>query len=214
VVYPPLSAARECISDTERDLNRLVFCGRLEESKGAAEAVHVLSLLPGEFYLEVLGDGPQRGVLEKSVSEAPLADRVKFHGWVDAAARDRVLARAGVLLLPSLCDEAFGMAGLESFAQGTPVVAYNVGGVSEWCWPGAGVLVSCGDPPAAARAVLELVHDPTRWQNHSRAAKRVAQEFPPDRFGREWEELLNEVLRGEWKARSRAGIVCRHNPKP
>ncbi len=191
VLYPPRLTSPQ-MKESERDLHRLVFCGRLEESKGAADAVRILSLLPSGLYLEILGDGPQRDRLGQTVRDHQLENRVKFRGWVDSVTRDKILASARALLLPSLCDEAFGMAGLEALAQGTPVVAYDVGGVSEWCRDGAGLLVPCGDVRRAAMAVRELTEDPTRWANHSRAAKRVAQhEFAVDRFGRDLEELLS-----------------------
>lgn len=197
VIHPPSSAVPEVIGDSERDLNGLVFCGRLEAAKGPAEAVRVLSLLPQPFHLEILGDGPERESLTRQVGEGRLAGRVSFHGWVDPTSRNRILARSGTLLLPSLCDEAFGMAGLEAFALGTPVVAFKVGGVSEWCLPGAGVLVKCGDVLGVARAVQELTQTRARWTSYSRAARRLARlEFPPERFERELEELF-ETLHAE-----------------
>jgi glycosyltransferase involved in cell wall biosynthesis len=55
------------------------------------------------------------------------------------------MASAGAVVMPSRWDEAFGMVGIEAFAQGTPVLAYNVGGIAEWCTPDAGYLVPCGN---------------------------------------------------------------------
>jgi glycosyltransferase involved in cell wall biosynthesis len=113
---------------------------------------------------------------------------------VDAIARDACLASSGVLLMPSLWNEAFGMAGLEALAQGTPVVAYDVGGISEWCHGGAGRLVPCGDVRQAARAVRELADNPSRWAVHSRAAKQVALlEFPTTRFGSELDDIVRQL---------------------
>jgi glycosyltransferase involved in cell wall biosynthesis len=191
VLYPPRLSCSEHILFSKRDLRRLVFCGRLEEVKGAGEAIRILSLLPDEFHLEIFGEGPERGRLGKRVEDLKLGQRVRFHGWVDPMTRDRGLASAGALLMPSLWDEAFGMAGIEALAQGTPVVAYDVGGVSEWCRGGVGVLVSCGDVRRAAAAVRQLTNDPERWMVHSRAAQRlVALEFPAERFARQLDGVL------------------------
>jgi glycosyltransferase involved in cell wall biosynthesis len=181
--------------DLRRDLCRLVFCGRLEEVKGGRDAISILSLLPEEYYLEILGEGIERARLEDLADRHQLGLRVKFRGWVDGATRDNVLASAGLLLMPSLWDEAFGMAGIEALAQGTPVVAYDVGGISEWCRDGAGMLVPCGEVQGAARAVLDLTEDPVRWAVHSCAAKRIAQlEFPKGRFARELDEVIGEAM--------------------
>jgi glycosyltransferase involved in cell wall biosynthesis len=196
VLYPPRLVCQENGGAAARDLHRLVFCGRLEEAKGAADAVRILSLLPVQFYLEILGDGAECERLARMVQEYHLGNRVKFRGWVDSLTRDRILVSAGVLLMPSLWAEAYGMVGMEALAQGTPVVAYDVGGVSEWCRGQAGILVRCGDVGRAAMAVRGLTEDPIRWAIHSSAAKRVAElEFPTDRFGRELDQLLREVLK-------------------
>jgi len=194
VLYPPRSSGSECTIAALRNLRRLVFCGRLEEVKGAEDAIRTLALLPNEFHLEMLGEGLDRGRLGELVADLKLGARVRFHGWVAPKTRDKWLASAGVLLLPSLWDEAFGMAGIEALAQGTPVVAYDVGGVSEWCRDGAGVLVGCGDIRRAAAAVDQLTADPVRWAVHSRAARDLVDlEFPPERFVIELDAVL---LRG------------------
>src|SRR5262249_807224 len=111
------------------------------------------------------------------------------------ARRDLLLSSAGALLMPSLYAEAFGMAGIEALAQGTPGVAYDVGGISEWCHAGAGGLVPFGDIWQAARAVRGLTEDAVSWAKHSRAASRVAElEFPSVRFARELDEILTRIL--------------------
>ena len=194
VLYPSRAGSKEPGKQPERDLHRLVFCGRLEAVKGAEEALRILSLLPEPYYLEILGDGPERGRLAKAAWDLQLDHRVAFRGWVDEPTRDRWLAAAGVLLMTSLWDEAFGMAGLEAMAQGTPVVAYDVGGVSEWCGGDAGELVRCGDVRRAAVAVLQLTRDTAHWTVHSGAALQVAnQQFPVGRFEHELAKMLAEL---------------------
>jgi glycosyltransferase involved in cell wall biosynthesis len=200
VLYPPLmTGQRDGVRPGTsalhaRDMHRLVFCGRLEQVKGAGDVISILSLMPKEYHLEILGDGPERERLARLVDELELTPRVAFRGRVDGPTRDRVLASAGVLLMPSLCDEAFGMAGIEALAQGTPVVAYDVGGISEWCRDRAGVLAPCGDVQAAATAVREMCEDAMRWTECSCAARRVAELFAQGRFAREFNAALDETL--------------------
>lgn len=195
LLYPPRLTNRLPTAAVARDLKRLVFCGRLEEVKGASDAIAILKLLPVEYHLDVLGDGVERPRLLDQAKRDCLVNRVKFHGWVDAAARDSCMRSAGVVLIPSLWDEAFGMAGPEAFAMGTPVVAYDVGGISEWCREGSGILVHCGDVRHAAAAVLQLTQDPGGWRAWSAAARRIAdEEFPPSRFGEELDGILNRVF--------------------
>jgi glycosyltransferase involved in cell wall biosynthesis len=102
---------------------------------------------------------------------------------------------AGLLLIPSLWGEAFGMIGVEAFAQGTPVVGYNVGGIEEWCRCGAGILVSCGDIKAAAVAIQSIASDYAKWSNYSSCAKRIGEtEFRESDFRKSLLTLLQPML--------------------
>jgi glycosyltransferase involved in cell wall biosynthesis len=196
VLYPPLLTKSHQQLAPARDLTRVIFCGRLEPVKGTADAIQILSLLPEPYCLDVLGDGPDRDHLARLVEHLGLQRRVNFCGWVDAPTRDRLMSCAGALLLPSIWDEAFGMAGVEAMSLGTPVVAYDVGGVSEWARGNGAVLVPCGDAPAAAAAVLHLTHDAPRWADHSRAARKAAAGLSRERFGREVRQMMAEVASG------------------
>ncbi len=173
VLYPPRIGA-EPQNDVKRCLTNVVFCGRLEAVKGAEDAIKIVHALPPRYSLDILGDGCESQQLRQLASDLGIADRVRFHGWVSPIERDRIFAASGVLLVPSLWDEAFGMVGVEAFAQGTPVVAYDVGGISEWCDPEAGILVKCSDIPAAAAAIESVTRDPSRWASFSIAASQIA----------------------------------------
>jgi glycosyltransferase involved in cell wall biosynthesis len=64
------------------------------------------------------------------------------------------MARAAVVLCPARWDEPFGMAAAEAQACGTPVIAFQRGGLSEVIMDGVtGFLVPPDDLPGAAQAV-------------------------------------------------------------
>lgn len=71
------------------------------------------------------------------------------------------LAKAHVMVLPSLYGEGLPMVLLEGMAAGVPVVASAVEGMSEILEDGqAGVLVPPGDAPALADALASLLDEP------------------------------------------------------
>ena len=88
--------------------------------------------------LRVAGKGP----LEELVAQAFGADYLGF------LAPDRVrclLGTAQYLVAPSTCYETFGLAALEAFACGTPVIASRHGGLGELVTDGVtGLLVTTG----------------------------------------------------------------------
>lgn len=105
--------------------------------------------------LLMIGDGPDRPVVEERVRSLGLEPRVRFLGYLDDLVP--LLQHSDVFLLPSE-TESFGLAALEAMACGVPVVASDVGGLPEVIGRGeGGHLVPCGDIDGMAAAVLRLV---------------------------------------------------------
>ena len=175
-----LAAARS--PESRSAVPRLVVLARLVPHKQIEHAVEVAVRLRGQLpglELDVVGDGWWRDRLEQAVAGLGAQDVVRFHGHVADGERDRLLARAWLMLLPSV-KEGWGLAVLEAAAQGTPTVAYRwAGGVAESVVDGeTGLLVEDLDQMVArTRQVLT-----NRWTRDrlGEAARRRAQEFDWD----------------------------------
>jgi teichuronic acid biosynthesis glycosyltransferase TuaC len=98
----------------------LVSVGHLVARKRHADVLRALAELPGRRYL-VIGDGPERGALERLASELGVADRVEFAGQLPPAEALARARRCEVFVMPSV-DEAFGVAYVEAMAGGLPAV--------------------------------------------------------------------------------------------
>lgn len=130
---------------------------------------HIRKYVPARLVL--VGDGPDRPSVARRVTELGLESSVTFLGKrTDFAAE---LARAEVFLLSSE-SESFGVAALEALSCGVPVVAYDVGGLSEVVTGECGVLVAPLDPAALADGVLGLLRDDVRSTHMRRAARAHA----------------------------------------
>ncbi len=147
-------------SDGERSPTpRLCVLARLVPHKQIEHAVAVTARLRTEFpglVLDIIGEGWWRDELDAAVQALDAGEAVRFHGHVDDAERDRLLARAWLMLLPSV-KEGWGLAVLEAAAQRTGTVAYrDAGGVNESIVDGmTGLLVDDLDEMAAVtRKVL------------------------------------------------------------
>jgi glycosyltransferase involved in cell wall biosynthesis len=89
------------------------------------------------------------------------------------------------------------MVGIEAFAKGTPVVAYDVGGISEWCKPTAGILVKCGDLDGFAEAIGIITANYDQWRRFSVAAESIAESrFTLSEFQHKARELINDGVSG------------------
>ena len=152
----------------------IVFVGRLCHQHAPDLAVAALALMrtPGAR-LRLVGDGEDRGAIDRQVGALGLTGRVELVGFRPDPAPD--LRAADVVVIPSHYD-GMSLALLEAMASGAAVVATRVAGTS--ALDGVGVLVPAGDPQALARAVDALLADPDRRQLLGQMArKRAVEQF-------------------------------------
>ena len=122
----------------------VLFAGRVVEAKGIREAIDAWRRSGSALPFVVAGTGPLRGEIE--------AEGVEVLGWLDRRSLSAAYRRAAVVVMPSRWQEPFGIVGLEALTLGTPVAAWDSGGVREW-HPGGELLVPWGDVDGLAAAL-------------------------------------------------------------
>jgi glycosyltransferase involved in cell wall biosynthesis len=149
----------------------ILFVGRLAEEKGLC---HVLELPDHAIHPPILiaGDGPLSSEVEMAVKQSP---SITYAGKLDRAEVARQVASARLMVMPSLWREPGPLAALEAMAAGTPLIAYDNGGLAEYVADaGAGIVV----PPTVsslASAVESLYDDRERWEEFSSNALRAVE---------------------------------------
>ncbi|HUH15532.1 MAG TPA: glycosyltransferase family 4 protein [Gaiellaceae bacterium] len=137
----------------------LAFAGRLTAQKSLDVALEALARTPG-VALVVAGDGGERPALERRAADLGLAGRVRFVGPLPREQVLELLAAADAALLTSSWEN-FPHGLVEALGVGTPVVATDVGGVTEVVRDGEnGLLVAPRDPAALAAALERFFADP------------------------------------------------------
>ncbi len=102
---------------------RLLMVGQLIHRKGIDISLKVLSeIRDSTWELSIVGDGPERGVLQELTASLNLTDKVQFLGHCDNPAR--WYAQSDLLLFPSR-SESLGLVALEAMAHGTPCLAFR-----------------------------------------------------------------------------------------
>jgi glycosyltransferase involved in cell wall biosynthesis len=103
---------------------------------------------------------------------------VTMLGQLNSREVNAAIDASSLVAVPSLWPEPFGLMGIEAQARGRPVVAYDVGGISEWMGD-AGILVPRGDTGALARSISTVL-EPASWNAFSEAALRQAAAYSID----------------------------------
>ena len=117
---------------------RIAFVGRLMPVKGVAMLLEAITALDFPVQLTVVGEGPERSVLESMSAELGIAEKVLFTGNLPLNEVAQIIQRAHVFCLPSV-RESGGAVLLEAMAVARPVIAIDFGGPAEIVDDGVGV---------------------------------------------------------------------------
>lgn len=125
---------------------RLVAVGRLVRQKGYDRLLPLLARCRADIQLTIIGNGPDRDILERAAADLGLQQRVRFLGF--QAQPWPYLAGADAFVLPSRW-EGMPNAALEALVCGTPVIATpEAGGINDvapMAQQGAVTIASYGD---------------------------------------------------------------------
>jgi glycosyltransferase involved in cell wall biosynthesis len=104
-----------------------LFVGRLEKIKGLDQVIPVFANYP-QADLLILGTGSYENKLKKLAAGIP---NIRFLGRQDQEVLTKYYKAAIALIVPSVCYETFGIILIESFREGTPVIAHKIGPLVE-----------------------------------------------------------------------------------
>lgn len=154
---------------------QLLFVGRLVDSqKKISELIEALpeisEFLPVE--LVIVGDGVDRGRLERLSVHLGLCDRVRFEGWLSKSDLIKRYRTADIYVSMSRW-EGMPNAVLEAMACGLPVVLSRTAGHQELAVHGeSGLFVEMGSRDELISSLRQLLGDPERRERMGRAARQ------------------------------------------
>ena len=165
----------------DRTVQKVLGVGGLNKRKGfdyLLRAAHELKSRGFDIEVELVGDGPERAVLETLGKELGITDRVRFRGWLSPDQVRSVMKQVAVLVHPSSgLGDAVPTVIKEAMASGTPVVASNVAGIPELLDGGkCGVLVPPQNVDVLADAIKTLLTDHAMRRTYAEAARKYAEE--------------------------------------
>lgn len=164
------------IRPSDDELPVVLFAGGLSERKGIRDLLRASSIaqLRSPHRLVVAGGGE----LEREVhAETANNTRIELIGPQNRTDIRKWMRQASVLVVPSRThsgwQEAAGLVALEAAACGTPVVAYDCGGLREMMIDAeTGLLVREGDVRALAHSIRDIINLPPSELNAMGSAAR------------------------------------------
>lgn len=173
------------------------YVGRLVLEKGVSVLLHAASKLSKNGYsfrLRIVGDGPERGHLERMTEQLRLTSRTEFVGSVSVESIPDLLADVTAVVMPSVWEDIAPLAASEQLMQGNLVIASDIGGLGEIV-DGAGLKFPAGDDNALQACLRLVLENPDLASGlRERAHRRGVEIFSEGRMVEEHVRLYQALV--------------------
>ncbi|MFN8143051.1 MAG: N-acetyl-alpha-D-glucosaminyl L-malate synthase BshA [Bacteroidia bacterium] len=154
----------------------------------------VVQKIPSKLLL--IGDGPDRGKIEKECRESAACEHIRFLGKLEAV--EEILSIGDLFILPSE-TESFGLAALEAMACQVPVISTNTGGIPELNVQGVtGFMSNVGDVDDMAKNAIYVLENDERLLKFKHQALEHAKSFDIKNILPQYEALYERVIDGQF----------------
>ena len=170
-----------------------VYIGRLVVEKGVGVLVKASSLLKKRgrsFQVQIIGDGPERAGLEALAKKLDVSEEVQFIGFKKGKELEAIVELPCVLVMPSICQDVAPFAPLEHMMRARPVIASDIGGLSEEVGE-AGLKFPPGDTEGLADQMERILLDPVLAERlGNKGRERVLERYTSRQMIRGYLDLL------------------------
>lgn len=129
---------------------------------------------------------------------------VDFIGFQNQTQCRDLIARAAVVIIPSVCYENFPRVVVEAFCRGVGIIASRLGSLAELIQDGqTGLLFNAGDAGDLQRAVLQYFESPAKMNNVEDNARRAFEsKYTPQANYRTLKGIYNDVIARTHKSKN------------
>ncbi len=165
---------------------------RTKNVSGVLRALATACTRNPELRLSIIGDGPDRAMLQQLTTTLALDERVRFLGRMpNAAVLDHMAGAFAVVINSNV--ETFSVVTGEALAQGKPVIATRCGGPIAFINERNGLLIEPKDDRALSTAMLELVSHAGRY-DPATIRSSVSERFSPAAVGSAFHHVYQRIV--------------------
>ncbi len=195
IFFDRRSARRELLGEIGKSSDQSFWLGTISElhpNKGLQYLIQAVKILNKSLTVVIIGEGEERGALEKYIKHLGLERQIHLVGQKDNASK--YLKAFDLFTLTSI-TEAFPYVILEAGVAGLPVVASGVGGIPEIITSmQSGILVKPRHPNEIAKAVEFLLTYPDKARQFGQELEqRVKKNFSTAKMVKETISVYNHI---------------------
>ncbi len=203
-VYNGISVEKFPFFAQPQDPPYLAFLGRFSPEKGPQHAIAIAKQTGWHLKMAGKVDVVDKEFFEQEIAPQIDGKQIEFLGEVNHAQKAELLGNAAITLFPITWCEPFGLVMAESMATGTPVIAMNMGSVSEVIANGESGYVCQSYEEMAKMIPQALELDRRKCREHVEKKFSVAQMV--DGY-----EAVYEKIIGERNFRKRLNFMLRNS---
>lgn len=164
----------------------ILFVGRLSKEKGLQTVIKTLNEVKG-YEVLVLGEGPLKTELESKYKN------IKFLGFQKP---EKFYQNASILVMPSICEESFGLSTAEAMSYGLGVIGSNIGATPELINnKETGLLFEPSNEQDFKEKLDYLIKNPKEIKRMGKNARAfVKKNFDWNKVVKEYEDLYKKVI--------------------
>lgn len=183
--------------NTDNKEKTILFVGRLFKEKGVDLLIRAVSKLSVPVKVQIVGDGWEKENLIDLAKNLGISHKVDFLGFINSQQIAVLYAKCDLFVMPSVWPEPFGMVGLEAGQFGKPVIAFNVGGISDWLVDGEnGLLLKNPDVNLLVGAIGQLISNPDLSRKLGENGRnKVKNQFSLERHLKVLEESFSKLIK-------------------
>lgn len=196
VIYNGVEKIEAC-GDVANAAVKIIFIGRLSKQKDPELLIKAAGGLPKDLIkqieIAIIGSGPKAGLLNNLAGQ----NKNLLVNIIDNVPRDKaigMLKNSDIFVLTTNW-EGFPYSILEAMSAGLPVIATDVGGISEAVDSSCGFLVKRGDAAGLRQALAQLITDRNLRKTMGENAQRIAgSKFSLEKMLTETEKLYKSLV--------------------
>lgn len=180
------------------DYFRFVSVGNLIKSKGMAELIDSFYEAfnnNASYYLEIIGDGPERNNLLCKIANLGLSNSIKLVGTKTPYEVFETISRSDCFVLLSKY-ETFGIAYREALIVGRPIICLDNDGIKIGWNDKYGIMVhSVSDVPKAMQSIVSSYSS----YNQQMISQEISEKYSEDKVMDSISNILEKCVKGENK---------------
>ncbi len=186
------------ISDSDK---LIIYAGRLVPEKGVLQMIKAfinakfeenvkLIIAGGTFY----SNNKRTPYIKKCVEASQNKDNIIFTGYIPGNEISTLYQISNIGVVPSICNEAFGLTILEMMAVGLPIITTNRGGIPELVDEKIGFIFNPDNEiewiNTMSNSMKILIEDEEKAKKMGEIAKKKAKKFGLDKYLTRFDRLL------------------------